>query len=331
MQNTNWNKIFNSFRQLNALVIGDVMVDNYMWGKVNRISPEAPVPVVSVEKKESRLGGAANVALNIQALGATPVMCSMVGDDVHGNLFFNLLKENGLSVKGVVASKKRITTVKTRVIAHSQQLLRVDEEIENDLDRNESDLLFERISAIIQKENIHVIIFEDYDKGTLSPALIEMVIRLAKKKNIPVAVDPKKKNFSRYRGATLFKPNFKELKEGTKSDIGSSDITGIKKILGKLKSEHQHEMILLTLSDKGALIYNNSVQKLIPAHIRQIADVSGAGDTVISVAALCLAAGCPPETMASLANLAGGLVCEHVGVVPVDREQLRKEAIRLGI
>lgn len=331
MQNTNWNKIFDSFRQLKALVIGDVMVDNYMWGKVNRISPEAPVPVVSVEKKESRLGGAANVALNIQALGATPIMCSIVGEDIHGNLFFDLLKEKDLTVKGIVVSKKRLTTVKTRVIAHSQQLLRVDEEIENDLDNSEADRLFKKISAIIQKESIHVIIFEDYDKGTLGPALIEKIILLAKKKNIPVAVDPKKKNFNYYQGSTLFKPNFKELREGTKSDIRPSDIPGIKKILRKLKSEHQHEMILLTLSDKGALIYNNSVQKLIPAHVRQIADVSGAGDTVISVAALCLAAGCSPETMASLANLAGGLVCEHVGVVPVDREQLRKEAIRLSI
>lgn len=329
MSKNNWNKIFDSFSHLKVLVIGDVMVDNYMWGKVNRISPEAPVPIVSVEKKESRMGGAANVALNMQALGASPILCSTIGNDANGDLFLKLLENNNLSAKGIVVSKKRITTLKTRVIAHNQQLLRVDEETENNLDDKDSDLLFEKVESIIHKEKIDVIVFEDYDKGTITPGLIGEVISLAKRKNIPVAVDPKKKNFNHYKGATLFKPNMKELKEGTKSDIGPGNIAGIKRIVGELKSRNNYEMVLLTLSDKGVLIYNNSIQKLIPAHIRQIADVSGAGDTVISVAALCLASGTGPEAMAALANLAGGLVCEQVGVVPIDRKLLKEEAIKL--
>lgn len=327
----NWNKIIDSFSHLRVLVIGDVMVDNYMWGKVNRISPEAPVPIVSVEKKESRLGGAANVALNIQALGAIPVLCSTVGNDINGNLFLKLLEDNNLSTSGIVLSKKRITTIKTRVIAHNQQLVRVDEETDSNLDDKDGDLLFKKVESIIQKQKIDVLVFEDYDKGTITPELIGEVIALAKRKNIPVAVDPKKKNFNNYKGATLFKPNLKELKEGTKSDIGPGDIAGIKRIVENLKSNNKYEMVLLTLSDKGVLIYNNSIQKLIPAHIRQIADVSGAGDTVISVAALCLASGAGPEPMAALANLAGGLVCEQVGVVPIDRELLKGEAIKLNI
>ncbi len=323
---TDWQKIFNSFNRLKTLVIGDVMVDNYMWGKVNRISPEAPVPVVSVEKKESRLGGAANVALNVQAMGAIPILCSVIGEDENGKLFHQLLKKNKLPADGIIESEKRKTTVKTRIIAHTQHVLRVDEEMENDLNNSETGLLFEKISALIKKEKIDVIIFEDYDKGIITKNLIEKVISLAKSKNIPVAVDPKKRNFNYYHGATLFKPNFKELKEGTKADVSISDISEIKKIAGKLKSTHNFEMILLTLSSQGVLIYNNSLQKLIPAHLRQIADVSGAGDTVISVAALCLALKISPENMAELSNLAGGLVCEQVGVVSIRKEQLLREA-----
>lgn len=326
-----WQHIFNSFNQLNCLVIGDVMVDNYMCGKVNRISPEAPVPIVLVEEKESRLGGAANVALNIQALGATPIVCSVIGKDESGKLFHQLLKKNKLSSAGIVQSAKRKTTVKTRIIAQTQQVLRVDEELENDLNDSETNLLFEKIETLIKKEKIDVVVFEDYDKGVITKKLIENVISLAKSKNIPVAVDPKKRNFNFYKGATLFKPNFKELKEGTKTDVSATDISEIKKIVGKIKSEHNFENVLLTLSSEGVLIYNNSVQKLIPAHLRAIADVSGAGDTVISVAALCIALKISSVKMAELSNLAGGLVCEQVGVVPVNKQQLLQEAIKCNI
>lgn len=326
MDKKSWVKILDSFSNHRVLVIGDVMIDNYLWGKVNRISPEAPVPVVLISEKESRLGGAANVALNVQALGAKPILCSVVGDDLQGKLFVDLLKKNNLSGQGIIASKKRKTTVKTRVIANSQQLLRVDEEEESDILPADCDLLLKRVSVLLQKEKIDVVIFEDYDKGTLTPELIRKIIAIAKKARIPVAVDPKKKNFNHFGGATLFKPNFKELREGTKSDISSSDIPGIKKIVGKLKTDQQFEMVLLTLSDKGVYIDSAGMKGLIPAHVRQIADVSGAGDTVISVAALCLASKASPETMAALANLAGGLVCEKVGVVPADLGILKKEA-----
>lgn len=331
MAKFNWHKAFDKFLQKKILVIGDVMVDNYLWGNVTRISPEAPVPIVSVINKESRLGGAANVALNIQAMGAEPILCSVVGKDIPGDLFISLLKKNNLPAIGIHASNKRSTTVKTRVIAHHQQLVRVDEEIEQELDEENTLQIFKRIESLVKNEGINAIIFEDYDKGIITPLLIGKTIALAKKSGIPVAVDPKKKNFNAYRGATLFKPNFKELKEGTKSDISPGGIAEVKKIIKNLKSSNDFEMVLLTLSDKGMLIFSEKVQKVIPAHVRQIADVSGAGDTVISIAALCLATGVPTDKMAALSNLAGGLVCEQVGVVPVEREKLLAEAVKIGI
>lgn len=319
------NKIFESFRSLKALIIGDVMLDSYMWGKVNRISPEAPVPVVSVNRKENRLGGAANVALNIQALGATPILCASVGKDRAGELFLDLLKKQKLSAAGIVKSKNRITTIKTRVIGNNHQLLRVDEEIESDLSSSESKKLLDLISKIIGKEKIDVIIFEDYDKGLITEDLVEKVIRLARKKKIPTVVDPKKKNFHNYKGATLFKPNLKEFKEGAKVDFDHRDVKELKKAVDLFRNKQNIDTILITMSELGVFVNNGKVSKMIPAHIRSIADVSGAGDTVVSVAALCLALNLNPVVTASIANLAGGLVCEKVGVVPVDKAQLHKE------
>jgi rfaE bifunctional protein kinase chain/domain len=320
--------IFRSFEDKKVLIIGDVMVDAYVWGNVTRVSPEAPVPIVSVQKKENRLGGAANVALNIKAMGATPMICSVTGEDMDGKTFFELLEEEGLSSKGMFRSRKRITTVKTRVIGNHHHLLRVDEETECALTEDETTHLSRRVSEAIDS-GADVIIFEDYDKGSITPALIEHTMKEAKKKKVPVVVDPKKKNFLSYREATLFKPNLKELKEGLKLDFDHHNMRELQKAVETLRKSLDAQMALVTLSEMGIYISSKNYSQLIPAHTRDIADVSGAGDTVAGIAALCVSAGLSPEHIGRLSNLAGGLVCEKVGVVPADKTQLLEEALGL--
>ena len=322
-------EIFRSFNNLNVLIIGDVMVDSYMWGKVNRISPEAPVPIVSVNKKERRLGGAANVALNIQALGANPILCSVIGIDNEGQAFMELLKQQKLSQKGILKSRERLTTVKTRVIGNNYQVVRVDEETEEDINVDETQNLITLISHIINHDKIDVIIFEDYNKGLITPKLISKVVELAKTKDIPTCVDPKSKNFNAYKGVTLFKPNLKELREGLKIDVDGDYIHELQRAISSFRVKQKFETALVTLADKGIITNSRSVKEHLEAHIRNIADVSGAGDTVISVASLCRALECNPVLTAALANLAGGIVCEEVGVVPINKEKLLHEAFEL--
>lgn len=327
----NINTLFQSFNKMNVLIIGDVMVDSYLWGKVDRISPEAPVPIVAVKKREDRLGGAANVALNVKALGANAVLCAVIGNDASGNLFLELLRAQGMSTQGIVMSEQRSTTVKTRVIGNQYQMLRVDEETDSEAKASERKKILEHVTSIVNNNKIDVIIFEDYDKGVIDKGLIEKVSALAGKKNIPVAADPKKKNFNHYKNITLFKPNLKELREGLKHDFEKDNISEIITAARKFNQANGIALSLITLSEKGILFCNSKEAKLIPAHVRNVADVSGAGDTVISVASLCLAAGISHESLATLANLAGGQVCEKVGVVPVDKKQLLEEAASLNI
>jgi rfaE bifunctional protein kinase chain/domain len=324
------NNIFEKFNSLNVLIIGDVMIDSYIWGKVDRISPEAPVPVVRVTKKEDRLGGAANVALNIQSLGATPLICAVVGDDYDGENFLSLLKSQGLSDQGILKIGTRPTTVKTRIIAHNQQIVRVDAETESNLNESDSALVFEKIKQIISGHKIDAIIFEDYDKGLITENLINQTVNLAQSKGIITVIDPKKRNFNSYKGVDLFKPNLKELKEGLKIDLDPKNIEQVKKAVEDLKTLLGAKSVMLTLSENGVYISSEKENKHILAHKRDIADVSGAGDTVIATAALCLAAGLDELKTAEIANLAGGLVCEHVGVVPIDKGKLMREAGKLG-
>lgn len=314
--------IFEKFNSLNVLIIGDVMIDSYIWGKVERISPEAPVPVVRVTKKENRLGGAANVALNIQSLGACPYICAVIGDDSDGENFLSLLKAQGLSDEGLIKIKTRPTTVKTRIIAHNKQIARVDAETERNLSSSNSLLVLNKIKQIIADHRIDAIIFEDYDKGLITKELIDKTVKLAETMGIITVVDPKKRNFHAYKCVQLFKPNLKELREGLKIEIDPSNIQQIEQAVEKLKKQLGAKTVMLTLSEHGVYVSSANGNKHIPAHKRNIADVSGAGDTVIATAALCLAAGLNEFKTAEIANLAGGLVCEHVGVVPIDKARL---------
>jgi rfaE bifunctional protein kinase chain/domain len=321
-----YQELFNSFNNLHILIIGDVMLDAYLWGKVDRISPEAPVPVVSVNKKEARLGGAANVALNIKALGAKPIICSVIGDDKEGDELLDLFKESEIDAGNLVKIVGRKTTVKTRVIAQNQQILRIDSETDIEIHKNESNLVLNKFRLILEQQKIDAIIFQDYDKGLITPYLIDEVTKSAKAKNIPIIVDPKKRNFLSYKDVDVFKPNFKELKEGLKVDFDPKNLLELRQNVALLKDKINAKSILLTLSELGVYAVNQNEERLSPAHIRTIADVSGAGDTVISVVATCIAAGTDVFLAAKLGNLAGGLVCEKVGVVPIDKDQLLLEA-----
>jgi len=321
------NRIFDSFIGKKVLVIGDVMLDSYWWGNVERISPEAPVPIVHTRKKEYRLGGAANVALNLKRLGAEPIICSVIGRDAEGEILLRLLGNENISAEGIIISDLRPTTVKTRIISGKNQLLRIDIEEDELLVKEDASNLESRISDIIDTSDL--IIFEDYDKGVISQPLIEDIVKKSTHLKIPVAVDPKKRNFMAYKGATLFKPNLRELSEGLKTDLNTgSDMSEIKEAAKILQDKLGIDHVLITLSEKGVYMSDkDGTSHQIPAHIRDIFDVSGAGDTVISVAALALLANVSGDVVAALANLAGGLVCEKVGVVPIDKDELIREAM----
>lgn len=324
-------KIFDSFDKLNVLIIGDVMVDAYVWGKVDRISPEAPVPIVSCVNRESRLGGAANVALNIKSMGANPILCSVVGNDDKGKEFLNLLTAIQQEQSGIVISDHRRTTVKTRFISDNQHLIRVDEEDTHEL-ANEIEMEFiNHIKKLIEKNNIHAIVFEDYDKGVITKSLIEEITNLANIKKIPVLVDPKKRHYKDYKNVTLFKPNFKEFIEGSNLNLEKGDIEGLFVEAKNFQKDMGIDKLLITLSELGVFISNENTYAHIPAVVREIADVSGAGDTVISVATLCLASGMEAKDIAAISNLAGGIVCEIPVVVPIDKKVLLDESIKLFV
>jgi rfaE bifunctional protein kinase chain/domain len=319
-------RIFQHFRSLRILIVGDVMIDSYVFGKVDRISPEAPVPVVTVKRKEKRLGGAANVARNIKALGAIPILAGAVGKDLDGDVFMDLMSQEGMSVSGLIRTE-RPTTVKTRIIGNKFQLMRVDEEDDRETTEFEEKSISQHIHQLIKTEKPDAVIFEDYDKGFISRNLIEQVVEVCKAENIITAADPKSRNFLFYRKVDLFKPNLKEIKDGLFVDINPSDNASIASADKLLREKLNHHLSLITLSDQGLALTDGSQMIRIPSEEINIADVSGAGDTVISTAALCLVAGIDLQSLAQIANLAGAGVCEKVGVVPVNAAELLDKAL----
>ncbi len=317
-------QIFQEFNKLNVLIIGDLMVDSYVWGNIERMSPEAPVPVVNVQKREIRLGGAGNVVLNIKALGANPIICSVLGNDQMGHEISKIFNDNGLNTNGLLMTNQRITTVKERIIANEKHVARIDTEIDHNISENDTQLLIEKIKEFLPIAQ--VIIFQDYDKGVITSTLIETITSLAKSHNIPVVVDPKKRNFLNFKNATLFKPNLKEIKDGLNIQFDSKNKVAVENAVAQLILKLELKGAFLTLSEKGVYIDFKGEKHHLPAFERNIIDVSGAGDTVISIAACCVALGLLPKTTATLSNLGGGLVCEQVGVVPINKALLFEEA-----
>ena len=239
------------------------------------------------------------------------------------------MEDKGMSKEGIVVSDSRPTTVKARVIAAHQHVVRIDDESDAVATSREESELIKKIEALLP--DCQVVIFEDYDKGVITPMLIEETVKLAKKLGIPTIVDPKKRNFLHYKGVTLFKPNLKELREGLKLEIDAADPASVNRAVEQVKQKLGAEGVMLTLSERGVYIDYQNQKISLPAHKREIADVSGAGDTVVSIAALCVALGLNPEKIAMLSNLGGGLVCQYVGVVPIDKEQLLSEAVGLEL
>ena len=325
---TDIHTILENFKKLNVLIVGDVMIDRYVYGKVTRISPEAPVPVVEFQKQEDRLGGAANVALNIKALGATPYLYSVVGDDTEGVLFEKLMHDLDLPTDGIIKSGDRKTTVKTRIVSGTQQMLRIDSENTHDLSEDIQDIFLNNVNDILKNKTIHVVIFQDYNKGVLTSKSIAGVMAEAVLRQISTVVDPKKNHFLDYKNVTLFKPNLKEIRDAVDFEV-KADLASLQKAADYLREHLGQQFTMITLSEKGLYLEENtegvSIHKIYPTETRTIADVSGAGDTVISVAALGLALALDRDIIAILSNLAGGQVCEMAGVVPVNTEKLAQE------
>ncbi len=327
MRNSNGiEQIFASFNQLKVLIIGDAMLDDYAFGDMKRISAEAPIPIIDVYKKDRRLGGAANVALNIKALGATPILVSVVGDDAEGYALKRHLQNHGIDNSNIILDQERVTTVKTRVISRSRHVLRHDYEQTHYLDERVELLLLDNVIDLLYNEQPNVVIFQDYNKGVLTPKVIANIIHNCEQLSIPTAVDPKTDNFLEYKNCTLFKPNLRETITGLEMEVNPNKIETLNDADFQLRSQLRHSYSIITLSEKGIFIGSEDDHELIPAYFDNVSDVSGAGDTVISVFALGLALGLDVFATAELANIAAGLVCKQIGVVPINKELLMKES-----
>ena len=321
----NFEALFNDFKKIKVAVVGDVMLDTYWWGHVDRISPEAPVPVVAVDKKEYRIGGAGNVALNTVALGAETFIISAIGTDINGEKLTKLYQQQGINTSYLLSSPERITTNKIRIISRNQQMMRLDEELTSDISSEIETQILEKVIQCIATNKPNVLIFEDYNKGLLTEALITKLIAICKANNIISTVDPKRKNFFAFKGVTIFKPNLKEVKEGLNILLDDININSLNQVHTQLQAKLQHQISFITLSEKGVFYKDAADSKIIPTHIRSIADVSGAGDTVIAVASLVYATTKNMNLAAEMANIAGGLVCEEVGTATIDNAKLLKE------
>ena len=325
ISNNRLNDLKKGFDGKRIAVIGDMMLDGYFWGDVKRISPEAPVPVLEVEDEFFRFGGAANVALNIFTLGGIPVPVGVIGNDNYGSIFSSLIKEKNIENDGIIIDNDRPTTTKTRVIANNQHVVRIDKESKAYINNKIEAKILAYLESVL--DTLDGIILQDYNKGILTPSLISKIISLANKKNILVTVDPKFDNFFEYKNVTVFKPNRKE----TETVLGirikdDKDISSAgRNLLHKLNSEY----VLLTLGEEGIAVFEKGdKERRMPTKARKVADVSGAGDTVISTLTIGLAAGANIYEACFLANYAAGIVCGEVGIVPIEKEILFQTVLK---
>ncbi len=329
MNAAEFDKLFESFSFLKIGVVGDVMLDTYWWGKVDRISPEAPVPVVAVSNKEQRIGGAGNVAINVAALCASVTIISVTGNDDEGKQLISLLQQNNINTDFIFKSDARITTNKIRIISRNQHMMRLDAEVTTSLNSFEEEKLIAAFTKYATEEKPQLVILEDYNKGVLTEKCIKEIITICKNKYILTAVDPKRKNFFAYKGVDIFKPNLHEVKESLNILGNQVSEEMLQNMHKHLKEKLQHSISFITLSEKGVFYESENEKAIIPTHIRSIADVSGAGDTVIAVASVVFAASKNIRLMAEIANIAGGLVCEEVGTVAIDKNKLLAECKHL--
>ena len=319
MPSTDFKTLFQQFNLLKVVIVGDVMLDTYWWGHTDRISPEAPVPVVSLDKREQRVGGAANVALNTASLGAQTTVISVIGNDEDGNDLISLLDGHQINTTYIIRSNDRITTNKTRIMSRNQQMMRLDSEYTYDISDLMESSLFDAVKLCFKNDKPDILIFEDYNKGVLTVGLISKLIGLCKENGVVTSVDPKRKNFLSYKNVDIFKPNLKEVKEGLNLLIEQIDLSTLDKMHQALQKSLNHKISFITLSEKGVFYQMGKEASIIPTHVRNIADVSGAGDTVIAVASLVYAVTKNMHLAADMANIAGGLVCEEVGTAAINK------------
>ena len=314
MELNRFREIASGFADRNVLVVGDLMLDTYLWGDINRVSPEAPVPIVEVKKIEYNPGGAANVALNLASLGCKVSLIGLIGTDAEGTILKNLLDQRNIICTDLVISDSRPTTVKSRIIAHNQQVVRADREMNKDLSESSNDNLIKSVKAII--EDVDAVILGDYNKGVLNLISVKAIIDAANNAGKPVYVDPKESNFNAYKNVRLFKPNLSEFKKAYIEDE-SLEVAGF-----QFKHEINAEILMITRGADGVSLFDGSDYHHFPTKARLVHDVSGAGDTVIATFTLSDICGASPEESVTLSNYAAGRVCEEVGVVPISLKML---------
>ena len=326
----NLNSLFTSIKKLKVFVVGDAMIDQYWTGHIDRISPEAPVPVFSITDKQVRPGGAANVAINCRTMGARVHLLTVLGKDEAAKKLITHLNQEGINTDGCMQSKFRTTTLKTRIIAKNQQVIRLDEENSNELSITDEHHFVDTCLRAIQIEKPDLLIFEDYNKGVLKKNVIEKIITHCQHVGVVTSVDPKKDNFLAYKNVDLFKPNLKEVNEALKLSIADPTMKSMKSVHQQLLSNLHHRVTLITLSEMGIFGANDTASIIYPAHLRNIADVSGAGDTVIAVASLVYVVTKDLQLTTYISNLAGGMVCEMPGVAPILAKKLMAELKQLN-
>ncbi|MBS1513908.1 MAG: D-glycero-beta-D-manno-heptose-7-phosphate kinase [Bacteroidetes bacterium] len=331
MNFTNLNSIFSKANGKKIVVIGDIMLDRYLLGNVTRISPEAPVQVFDIGTSENKLGGAANVAYNIKTLGAEPLLIGVCGNDDEGKILKKVFEDLGISTEGIIAEANRNTTCKTRVIAAAHHLIRLDSESRTKISEESSGSILKILEET--KNDFDIIILEDYNKGVLTKSLIHSVIEFAKENSKKILVDPKFENFFEYKDVFLFKPNRKELEDAIlKRTDGIDELTErAKDFIKKINCKN----LVLTLGEHGMLLIENNNDKIeivkVPTQARKVSDVSGAGDTVISTIAVCLAGGAEVKESVIIANFAAGLVVEEVGIVPIYKDILIEHLVERDV
>ncbi len=317
MDQKRFEQITSQYSEKSILVIGDLMIDAYLWGIAERISPEAPVPIVHIQETNENPGGAGNVVANLRKLGAQVTIIGVVGDDIHGEKLVNLFDQNGVDSSGILKDKSRPTSVKTRVIAHGQQVVRIDQESLEHYSINLYKSLKTMTSEMIK--NFDAVIIEDYNKGLFTPDFIQHIITTCNAENIPVYVDPKKQNIEAFRNVRLFKPNFPEFLNCISEEF---EETRFQELGMKLRDSMNVELLMVTRGKDGIALFSEEGLNTIPTKARRVHDVSGAGDSVISTFTLSDLSGASATEAVVLANYAAGKVCEEVGVVPISLEKL---------
>ena len=318
------NNIFSGMQEACIAVIGDLMLDRYIWGETERISPEAPVPIVRLLGESANMGGAANVAANVSTLGAEVQLFGIIGEDAEGEKLRELIERSKFGLSGVISTSSRPTVAKTRVIAGSQHIVRIDRETTDELEENIRRELIGRFKQALK--DVKAVILEDYNKGVLTREFIREIIDTCRSADIPVGVDPKRENFWDYRGANVFKPNLRELENALGRALIDEDelIKAGREVQERLEVDH----LLVTRGREGMALFSDGDVRMIPTQAQRVHDVSGAGDTVIATIMTSLAGGADIYEAAYLANCAASIVIAEVGAVPVDLQKLKRTCLR---